>query len=322
VPWSELSRIEIGSALYLLSWLVAAIFAYQILRERRSPTATVAWLAIVILLPIVGIGAYLLIGARKLKRPRQQRARPRFEHLAQVPIDEAQPLDQLLRRLGASGATGDNSITLHTDPGVAREALIGVINSAERDLKVLMYTFDLDAIGLAVLSQLTATARRGVAVKLMVDDIGSFGVGGRALKAFKDAGGEVVRFKPVWYALIKRAANLRNHRKIVVADFRRAWFGGRNVGVPYLGDGGEFGRWVDISAVVEGSAARALEAVCAADWAFASNTAVVPAPAAEASAPKGSQRVQIFSSGPDQRDDAWHTAFIKACFEARVWRSN
>jgi len=312
--------MTLGTALYLLGWALSIAFTYQILRERRPPAATVAWIAFVFLLPVLGIVIYLLIGARKLKRPRRQRVRPHFEHDRQIPLEQAQPLDQLLRRLGSSGATADNRVSLLIEAKAAREALIALIDSAERMVYVLIYTFYEDASGQAVLSALTRAVDRGVEVRLMIDDIGSANLKSRQMRAFQQASGRMIRFKPVWYALAKRVANLRNHRKIVVADAQRAWFGGRNIGDEYLADGADQGKWIDLSVSVEGSAARALEAICAADWAFGTDTQVSRAPHAavpmvDTSEPR--RLVQVLASGPDQREDVWHTAFIKACFEAR-----
>ena len=313
----ELDRLTFGTVFYLLSWVVSFVFAYQILRERRSPTATVAWIAFVFLLPLLGIAIYLLIGARKLKRPRRQRVRPHFSRERELPFGEASALDQLLRRLGAAGATGDNLLVFHLDARAARLALLELIQSAEREIFVLMYTFAVDVSGRGILKALTDAVERGVKVRLMVDDIGSTDLRSPSMDAYRRAGGRLVRFKPVWYAIIQRVANLRNHRKIVVADGARAWFGGRNVGDEYLADHAEQSRWADLSVHVEGSAALALEAICQADWAFA-NDIEVPTNACGAEIPRaGSQQVQILASGPDQREDVWHTAFIKVCFEAR-----
>lgn len=103
---------------------------------------------------------------------------------------------------------------------------------------------------------------------------------------FRAAGGRLVRFKPVWYALTRRMADdLRNHRKIVVADGSGPGPGGRNIGDHYLADGAEQRRHADLSLSLHGPAAAALEEICRSDWRYATGStcarrhrAVRPAP--------------------------------------------
>lgn len=313
-------HLTLGTALYLLGWVVSFVFSYQILRERRSPSATVGWIAFIFLLPWVGIAIYLLIGARKLKRPKRQRARPLFDAHSQLPLAQAAPLDKLLRRLGAAGASDNNTLTLHVDAATARAGLLAVIESAQQELYVLIYTLADDSVGREVLAAMTRAAQRGVRVRLLVDDIGSFNFRAAGVRQLRAAGGEMLRFKPVWDALARRVANLRNHRKIVVADGARAWFGGRNISDDYL-DSSVGARWVDLSVSVTGSAARAFEAICIADWAFSTDTDVPPPRRNDAAHSGAGAVMQVLASGPDLREDVWHTAFIKACFEAnqRLW---
>ena len=47
-------------------WVV--LIATFILLERRSPTATLAWITVVAALPLVGVAIYLLVGPRHLQR--------------------------------------------------------------------------------------------------------------------------------------------------------------------------------------------------------------------------------------------------------------
>src|SRR5204862_309927 len=66
------------------------------------------------------------------------------------------------------------------------------------------------------------------------------------------AGGEVTRFVPPLHSPLKGRSNLRDHRKMLIADAslperRRLWCGGRNLASEYFE--GEHGReaWRDLS---------------------------------------------------------------------------
>lgn len=311
IEWWALAA---SGVLWLLSWTMAL----GIVRERRPPAATLAWVALLVLLPVFGLLLYLLIGARKLPRRTHRPCQPELALEAVVPEAQADALDRMLRRFGIPPATRGNALRITMAPEQARADLLDVIGAAQQRLWVLMYSFEGDASGRAVLGELTAAARRGVDVRLMVDDLGSFGQLGSIRREFEASGGRIVHFKPVWYALTRRIANLRNHRKIVVADGALAWTGGRNVGDVYLDP--KAGHWLDLSAVVRGPVVAVMEEICRGDWQFGSGDATCPAPGT-AIANAGDATLQMLPSGPEHRDDLWQVSLIKACFEAqsRLW---
>jgi len=306
--------------LWSAGWLLSIVACASVLSERRAPTATAAWLILLLALPYVGVVTYVLIGTRKLRRGGGRIRRLQHAEHAAVAAEDALPVDRLLRRLGVPGAVRGNSVRLLPEARTARLALIDVIDRAERELFMLVYHFECDQVGTEILDAMTRAAQRGVALRVMVDDLGSSRLARRGVHALEAAGGRIVRFRPVWFALLKRAANLRNHRKIVVADGCRAWSGGRNISNCYLADHAEQNRWLDLSFSLEGPAARVLDEICRSDWRFATEETLPPPPRIDL-ATGGQISTQIVASGPDQRDDVWHIALIKACFEARsrIW---
>jgi cardiolipin synthase len=111
-------------------------------------------------------------------------------------------------------------------------------------------------------------------------------------------------------------ANLRNHRKIVVADGVRLWCGGRNFAAEYF-EGAE-GRapWRDITFDLSGSFAMQALDLFDSDWAYATGAARPPRRVvAERPA---EPYAQLIASGPDQADDTVHNLLVTACFKART----
>ena len=87
---------------------------------------------------------------------------------------------------------------------------------------------------------------------------------------------------PMLHLPFRGRANLRNHRKIVVADSQIAITGGMNLAWPYLGSVPRLRSWLDLSAVVEGPAVADLESLFFSDWAFATGEGSrSPPPAAD-----------------------------------------
>ena len=80
----------------------------DLLRVRRSPGASLAWLLGVVLLPYVAVPLYLVFSGRKLplrKRRRRQKAELRLADAGEVPEERATDLDRLLRQWLAVLAT-------------------------------------------------------------------------------------------------------------------------------------------------------------------------------------------------------------------------
>lgn len=313
VPWALL--------LGLAGWTLGLALGFAVIRERRAPGATMGWLVFVLAFPFVGALVYLLIGNRKRLKRQRSRLRPP-PGLEPMPDGALGSLGAFLGRLGQAGPSL-NHVEVHAGAGESRRALLALIDGAERELHFVVYTFERDAAGHEVLRALKRACERGVTVRLLVDDLGSWNLAGNHMARLERSGGRIRRFKPVLHMWRVRAANLRNHRKIVVADGRRAWTGCRNIGEVYLADHAEQSRWADLSYVIEGPAAAVLDEICRCDWQFATGEAL-PAPEAVAATHLDGleqARVQVVASGPDQRDDPWHAILLKALMGAktRVW---
>ncbi len=311
---------------------VALLMIGDVLKQRRAPATTAAWLLVLVALPYVGVVTYLLFGARKLARPRHRLGRLPAASYPVVAEAQAHPLDLLLRGLGVSGAVDGHRVCIHTDPEHAFSDLVELIGAAKTRVLIDMYDLDGDLVGTQVFAALTERAAAGIEVKVLVDDIGSIALRSAAARTLRAAGGQLIRFRPVTRLMSLRIANLRNHRKIVVIDSQFAWSGGRNIAQNYLSALNAPGAWQDFSFSIEGPAARALENIALSDWQFATGERLSPAMPdtrqAELSEPpicgelaRINARVQIVPSGPDMRDDTWYSAVMSACFTAqrKLW---
>jgi cardiolipin synthase len=134
------------------------------------------------------------------------------------------------------------------------------------------------------------------------------------LASLRAAGVEIVIFRPPLRRVIDGPRNLRNHRKLVIADGKRLWAGGRNLAAEYfLGDVNQRA-WLDLSFDLEGPLAADASAQFELDWAASGGA---PAPARpRAPVPEPNARAQFLPSGPDQVEDTAHSLLLDACFRA------
>src|SRR3954469_15461108 len=139
-----------------------------------------------------------------------------------------------------------NRLTLLTAGSERLQALLALIDGAERSLRILYYIFMADEAGTRVRDALIAAARRGVKTSLLVDGFGST----RSDVFFRplvESGIAFCRFSPKY----GRRYLLRNHQKLAVADERRVLIGGFNVADEYFAPLEQDG-WRDIGLLVEG----------------------------------------------------------------------
>ena len=145
-----------------------------------------------------------------------------------------------------------NRLTM-LDTGPRRlDALIALIDGAERTLRIIYYIYVDDEAGARVRQAMIDAATRGVKVHLIVDGLGSEQAEQHQFFApLRQAGVDVCRFVPRW----GRRYLLRNHQKLALADGARAIIGGFNVEDSYFGTPAEQA-WRDLGLYVEGPAAE------------------------------------------------------------------
>ena len=148
---------------------------------------------------------------------------------------------------------GDDRLTLITDGPERLAALIALIDSARRSLRLLYYTYADDASGEAVRAALLRARARGVDVALLIDGFGSSKTPDGYFAGLRDAGGKFCRFIPSF----GRRYLIRNHQKMALADEEKVLIGGFNIEDSYFGLKDE-GAWRDLGLMLEGPAAGRL----------------------------------------------------------------
>lgn len=313
--------ITLHGLLTAFGLLVYAIGSHT-LHQRRHPSTAVAWVLSILLLPEAGVPLYLLFGTRKLLKARAR------EPVQRVAVAETvAPLwaQKLTASMGLAPVAGYRDLRIHADGQEAARALRDTISRAVRSLDVCTFILGQDAFGDEIVELLARRGQDGVAVRLLLDGVGELMGGRRDLSALEAAGVRVVRFVPPLRSPLKRPlrgrANLRNHRKLVIADASRLWSGGRNLAGEYFT--GVQGRapWFDLSFDLSGEVVAEAAAVFESDWRFALAPGGAeiggavrrdwPQTATEAPA------AQIIPSGPDYADDTVHTMLLTACYRAR-----
>ena len=318
--------------LHLSYWLslhglvvVASLVLYVAIslarRQRRHPSAAIGWVLFLALLPYLALPLFLLFGTRKTVRlPRHPRVRPQGSADEEAHGASAR-FRALTQGLGLPQPVPYDDLQLHEDGIAALERLRDLIRGARHTLDVSTFVLGRDAVGDAICALLAQRAREGVRVRLMLDGVGRY-LGGRpSLRALEKAGIELRLFVRPWSSPLRGRVNLRNHRKLAVADGEWLWMGGRNLAAEYFlapphRHGVGTRPWTDLSFDLRGPLAQQVLDQFERDWATAVNAPPPPRPHRPA-APETPRMAQLLPSGPDQADDTVYELLVDACFDAR-----
>ena len=303
------------------------IAASHSLHQRRHPSAAIAWVLGLILVPFVALPLYLAFGSRKTAA----QALPPGAGKRLVEVAATHPTAARSLQLGVAMGMPDpvvyQNLRIHADGRQALAALREVIDGARETLEVSTFVFGRDVLGDEIAERLKQRARAGVRVRLMIDGVGIYLGGFPDIAGFRAAGVEVLRFVPPFRSPKRYRTNLRNHRKLVIADGRRVWCGGRNLAAEYFeGDPRPILRrkpWIDLSFDLDGELAEQARSQFERDWAFASDVSydalveTMPSEAGGAIENVNQQCAQLVATGPDFPDDTIFTLLVSACFTAQ-----
>jgi cardiolipin synthase len=153
-----------------------------------------------------------------------------------------------------------------------------------------------------------------VKVRLLLDGFFAVLLPHRYFAELRQAGVEVAVFRPFLSLRRLGPRNLRNHRKLTIADDAYLWSGGRNLAAEYFDGDDRHAAWLDLSFDLSGPVAAAAGRQFELEWASAQRTTSDRIPtASEVEGPLA----QFLPSGPDQVEDTAQSLLIDACYRAR-----
>lgn len=315
--------------------------AVLLVMEKKSPTRTLAWLAILALFPIIGFFLYIVFGQKYRKHKRlkskslpeewsktlRKRAAQHImltdkllQQLDSVPSNHTKWMRLLLNNASAP-VTENNQIEVFQNGKDAFESMIQSLQNAVHHIHLEFYIFKNDNIGHKIQHILMEKAKAGVRVRVMIDGMGSLTLPNAFINEMRAAGVEVAYFLPVYFPWLSSRINFRNHRKIIVVDGKIGYIGGLNIGDEYLGNG-PLGYWRDTHAKIQGDSVHYLQLIFLRDWYVAHNE-YLPAPEYFPVQPKceRQQLMQIAASGPDTAwESVWQTYFsLIASAQKRIY---
>jgi putative cardiolipin synthase len=174
-------------------------------------------------------------------------------------------------RKAQDGASADSGFKLLDSVGAAFSSRLALIDSAQRSLDLQYYAIHADASTEILLQRLRDAARRGVRIRVLLDDFNTVGKDAQVLRLAFEPNVEIRLFNPLpgsRSSLIGRIftslndmdrVQKRMHNKLFIADNAMGIAGGRNLGDAYFGTD-EKSNFVDLDVLAVGRVVRDMSA--------------------------------------------------------------
>ncbi len=287
--------------------LLAICVTVHVLFRKRDVGASIGWIGLAWLSPILGSTLYIIFGINRVKRranqlrgdrPARQAAGPpispagRDDHLAS--------LERAGDRITGHPAERGNAVTLLHNGDEAYPNMIAAIEAAEASVALSSYIFRADAAGGGFIDALIRARQRGLPVRVLIDGIGGGYFLSPTYERLKRHDVPVCRFTHSPLPWRMPFLNLRTHKKILVLDGRVAFTGGLNIGAENLLQNRPRHPVRDTHFRFEGPVVAQLTEAFADDWLFAAGENLAGAAWFPPLDELGEAVARVIVSGPDQ----------------------
>jgi cardiolipin synthase len=333
---APLGRVPSPSSIFWIGYLLTSwAIIPHILSRNKPPVSTLAWIWAVILFPFIGPLFYFVFGTERMERKKLRAskvlaafgARPghQISHhtralMAALPAAEGAILE-VLSDINDVAVSSAETTRLHIGGKQFFPALCERIDEARQHVHIEFFIWRDDPRGRELRDHLIQAARRGVEVRVLLDQVGSLHLSKSFFRELMEAGGKFAWFRTSRPLRNQWTFNLRNHRKLQVIDGRIVFVGGMNMGWEYASEDPLVGPWRDVQIELTGSVAKKFQMIFADDWFFATEEKLLddryyPLPTEP-------QRllVQPMPDGPDSLDDPIQMSLVYLLNSARhrVW---
>lgn len=302
---------------FRLVYLAVILFTIVIvLLDNRNPVKTMAWVLVLVFLPVVGLAFYFFFG-RNTRKERliskkgfsRLSKRPMAEYQAQEALGDFTGRNQLIpffHRVSNALPFEGNDVQVFTDGYSMYQELFRRIAKAKHHIHLEFYIFENDAVGRLLRDLLIDKAREGVSVRLLYDDVGCWDVNPMFYDEMLCEGIEVRSFLKVRFPQFTSKVNYRNHRKLAIIDGKVGFIGGMNIALRYL-KGVPWGVWRDTHVCLKGKAVYGIQTAFLTDWFAVDRTLLTSAQYFPKMDTVGTSVAQIVTSDPVGE---WHDIML------------
>ena len=316
---------------------IVVVVCLRVIYETSSATKTMAYLLLILFLPVAGIIFYILFGINfwktklysrksmdddkmlnRLKKEMEVYTKETISPL-DLSIENNRELAVMVEKELRSPLTRRNKVKLLINGEEKFPEVLEAIRDAKHHIHIEYYIYEQDEIGKQILELLIAKANEGVKVRFIYDDFGSPTIKKKTEERMRKAGIEIYPFQKVHFYLLANRLNYRNHRKIIVIDGQTGFTGGINVCDKYINNGSHKLFWRDTHLRIDGPGVFYLQYLFLTDWNFCSGRTLEPEKLyfAVPTNTKDDCFLQVAASGPDSVQPSILFSLLQAIYLAR-----
>ncbi len=318
--------------------IILILVCLRIIYDTTSTNKTLAYLLLVIFIPIAGILFYFSLGTNYRKRRIYSKKLVDDDALGRQVVEavisktelnlqrdvrvigEAKSLVKLLLKDSYSPLTTGNAVKLLRNGEEKFPEVFKALEGARHHIHIEYYIYENDIVGNEIKDILIRKAKEGVKVRLIYDAFGSRSIRKKFIRELQAAGAEAWPFNRIRFILLANPINYRNHRKIIVVDGNCGFVGGMNISDRYINDPKYKTKkkhklyWRDTHIRIDGPGVQYLQYLFFCDWNFCANQKLQPDNFYfdTRTNPDGDENVQIAASGPDSPTSTIMLSLVKA----------
>lgn len=280
-------KVIISTSVTVLYVLAIIGIIYKIILENRNPVRTLAWMLVLILIPVAGLLLYIFFGTNYRKRKMfsmkelgdakwlqylsedQKQRLTKAEFMSKKDMEAVKPLMTLLLNNSKALLSHNNVVDILNNGEETFPSIFQALSEAKKYIHLEYYIIEEGEISNKLKEILIKKAKEGVKIRFIFDDVGSWKLSKKYIRELEEAGVQIYPFLPVRLPFLTHKANYRNHRKIIVVDGQVGFIGGLNFADRYMYGLPKIGHWRDTHLKIKGEAVNSLHLVFLVDWYFA-----------------------------------------------------
>ena len=270
---------------YVLSEILGILMTFYIIGGNSNPGYKIAWIVVLLIIPILGIIIYLIFGGNQLGKHEKKRLKEIYYKEVKYNAQDIKIMEKLkteskdaymqahyIQSFGHDYIYQNTEASYLKDGNNYFETLKEKLLNAKKFIFMEFFIIKPGNMWDSILEILKTKVKEGVEVRLIYDDLGCiFSLPNKYYQTLESYGIKACSFNN-FVPFLRNRVNNRDHRKIVVIDGVIGFTGGINIADEYINKGSKFGYWKDNGLMLKGDAVWSLTVQFLAMWDYINKT--------------------------------------------------
>ena len=267
---------SLGPYIYIILEAIALVSLLFVINSDYEYSFKLIWSIVILAVPILGVGLYLLIGNSKLtsktlKKMYNVTEETNYLYKYDTTLKYKFENDSIQKQITYLTNKGfpvyNNSKAYYLSWGEIKwQEMLAELKKAQKFIFIEYFIVEEGLFWDSILEILEQKVKEGVEVRVMYDDFGCIStLPKKYYKTLEKKGIKAIAFNPLKLYFSVRFNN-RDHRKICVIDGNTGFCGGINLADEYINEKERFGIWKDTALLIRGSAVWSLTLMFLQNW--------------------------------------------------------